>query len=360
MNDKLLNQFLNCGFFIGDLNEDKIWLMSSSIRQEKYLENNSFPFFYLNNFFSNKKNPFYKGLNFQEMNISDFQNIIEKESSKKPDIKWDQANKDFYLKQYSELKKELSLKVLKKGVPYTFQEGSCKLNNENKLYLIKNILKNRKQNSSYIYGFWKDDEGFIGTTPELLFIQKNNNIQTIALAGTVPNEKNVDKNKFINDPKMRNEHVYVIEGMKQTLEKFGEFSIGKTHLLELPKLIHLKTDINIKISENIDFDYESFLKELHPTAALGILPKNSKSSWLKSFESTKINRGYFAAPFGVVLNKNNSIFISTIRGMQWQNKKLKISAGGGVIQESIFADEWIEILSKINSIKDNLGLHSTN
>ncbi|BBH54516.1 chorismate-binding protein [Fluviispira sanaruensis] len=359
MNDILLNQFLNCGFFIGDLNEDKMWFMTSSIRQLKNQEENLFPFFYLNNFFSNKKNPFYKGLNFQEMSISDFQKIIDNNSSKKPNIKWKSANKDFYLKQYSELKKEISLKILKKGVPYSFQEGSCKLSKENKLYLLKNILKNRKKNSSYIYGYWNKSEGVIGTTPELLFIQKNNNIQTIALAGTVPNEKNVDKNNFINDPKMQNEHAYVIEGMKQTLEKFGDFSFGKTHLLELPKLIHLKTDINIKISENIDFDYESFLKELHPTAALGILPKNSKSNWLNSFESSKINRGYFAASFGVVLNKNNSIFIATIRGMQWQNNTLKVSAGGGVIQESIFADEWNEINTKINSIKDNLGLHST-
>ncbi|KAB8031017.1 chorismate-binding protein [Fluviispira multicolorata] len=357
MNENFLQHFLNYGFFIGDLNENRIWCMTSSIKNSSSIKNNSFPFFYLNNFFSNKKNPFYKGSFFQEFSIDEFQKIIDKESELKPKIIWKDIDKKFYLEQYSSLKKEISLRILKKGVPYSFQRGKSKLNNANKIYLLKNILKKRKQSSSFIYGFWNKEEGFMGTTPELLFIQKNNSIKTIALAGTIANDKNADKNNFLNDQKMNNEHSYVIHGMKETLSKYGNFSIGQTHLLELPKLIHLKTDISIDLFQTSEFNYEAFLKELHPTAALGTLPKYSKSKWLSSFETSKNNRGYFAAPFGVILNANNSIFISTIRGIQWKRENLNVSAGGGVIQESVFENEWNEITTKISSIRDNLGLN---
>jgi menaquinone-specific isochorismate synthase len=141
------------------------------------------------------------------------------------------------------------------------------------------------------------------------------------------------------------------------LSKFGKVKIGETKLLELPKLIHLKSDIKIELPKNTEFEFENFLKELHPTAAVGTLPKNPESNWLlPASMNERDNRGYFAAPFGIVLDDKNSICICTIRGMQWQNNFVKICAGGGVIHESELIKEWEEIVSKVEAIKYNLGV----
>ncbi len=356
MNNKSINDFLDFGYFIGVPSENKIWCMIPSYQNYSSAQHLKPPYFYLNNFYMSKNAPFYKGEFFFELSYSDLLEIILKEKSEKPNIEWDELDKDIYKDQFNSLKIEIKKCLLKKGVPYSYLQGNAKIKRENKIYLLKKILEGKNQNSSYIYGYWNKNEGFIGSTPELLFIQKNKDVHTIALAGTIQNEPGVYKEEFFLDTKMQKEHFFVVEGLKQSLIKFGKVIVGDTKLLELPKLIHLKTDIQIELRSNEIFNFEKFLIEIHPTAAVGMLPKNPQSNWLSQSESEVAKRGYYAAPFGVILNENHSICICTIRGMQWSGNSLKICAGGGVIYESEFDMEWEEIISKINAIKYSLGV----
>lgn len=356
MKNEILNDFLDFGYFIGAPSENKVWCMVSSYQTYHSSQDLKPPYFYLNDFYMSKNAPFCKGELFFELSYSSLLESILKEKSEKPNIEWDELEKDSYVSQFDSLKSEIKKNTLKKGVPYSFLKGHAQIKRENKIYLLRKILENKNQNSLYIYGFWNQNEGFIGATPELLFIQKNKNVHTIALAGTIPNEPGVKKEQFLLDTKMQKEHFFVLEGLKLSLFNFGKIIVGNTKLLELPKLIHLKTDINVELQSNEIFKFEKFLIEIHPTAAVGTLPKNHKSNWLIQSENEIANRGYYAAPFGVVLDENNSICICTIRGMQWDKNSLKICAGGGVIHESEFDMEWEEIISKINAIKHNLGV----
>ncbi len=356
MNNKNLNDFLDFGYFIGDPSENKIWCMIPSYQSYSSAQQLKPPYFYLNDFYMSKNAPFCKGEAFFELSYSDLQKIILNEKSEKPNIEWDVLDKDIYTGQFDSLKIEIEKSILKKGVPYSYLKGNANIKRENKIYLLKKMLENKNQNSSYIYGYWFKNEGFIGSTPELLFTQKNKNAHTIALAGTIQNEPSANKVEFLLDAKMQKEHFFVVEGLKLSLIKFGKVVVGDTKLLELPKLIHLKTDIHVELRSNEIFKFEKFLIEIHPTAAVGMLPKNPQSKWLSRSETEIANRGYYAAPFGVILDENNSICICAIRGMQWSGSALKISAGGGVIHESEFNLEWEEIISKINAIKYSLGL----
>ncbi|KAB8038741.1 hypothetical protein GCL60_07710 [Silvanigrella paludirubra] len=356
MNKNILNEFLESAYFIGSPNENKIWCMVSSFENYSFEEKITPPYFYLNNFYLSKAKPYCKGEVFFEMTYSEFSDFLQFENDEKPNIKWENVNKEYYLSKFLELKEEIKNNILKKAVPYSFINGNVKINKLNKLYLLKKLLENKDQKHSYIYGFWNKNTGFIGSSPELLFTQNVKNIHTIALAGTIPNNSSTNKNEFLLDPKMQKEHYYVIEGIKQSLNKFGKIKMGETNLLELPKLIHLKTDINIEIENQNLFQFHQFIDVIHPTPAIGSLPKNSQSNWLSESVVEHSNRGYYAAPFGVVLNDQKSICICTIRGIQWNEENIKICAGGGVIFESEFDLEWEEILSKINAIKHNLGI----
>ena len=357
MNNDFVSKFLEYGCVLGIPSENKVWCMAFEKNSFFASQNLNPPYFYLNDFYMSKSTPFCKGSLFFEFSYEDLLEKISNLKYDKPNIQWFNINKNNYINQFESLKIEINKSILKKGVPYSFLEGNAEVNIGNKIYLLKKLLENKSNNnSSYIYGYWDKNDGYLGATPELLFIQKNKFIHTIALAGTIANEPCAKKEEFLSDIKMQKEHFYVIEGIKQSLLKYGHVSIGDTSLLELPKLIHLKTNINIDLNNKENFNFEQFLMELHPTPAIGRLPKNSDSKWLSKTEKEKLNRGYYASPFGLVLDEKNSICVCTIRGIQWQGNKVKICAGGGVIKESQFDLEWEEIISKINGIKYNLGV----
>ena len=206
MNNIILNEFLQSGYFIGSPSENKIWCMSSSFKKYSSEKILAPPYFYLNNFYLSKSEPFCKGSSFFELSYSEFLTLLLNEESEKPNIKWEKISNEMYLSQFESLKIEIKENKLKKGVPYSFLKGNSHLTKMNKVYLLKSILESKRQNYSYIYGFWEQDKGFIGTSPELLFTQSGKDIHTIALAGTAPNQLETNKAQFQFDPKIQKEH----------------------------------------------------------------------------------------------------------------------------------------------------------
>lgn len=351
-----LEEFLKSGIFFSSSIENKIWCMYGALEEYQSNENLEYPYFYFSDFYFKNKNTFYKGKKFFEFTFDGFQTILKNSVGNVPDIKWEKFDNLYYQKQFDFIMKNIKSKEIKKGVPFSFLSGKSKIDSENKLFFIQNVVKNIKNNKCYLYGFWKNNEGVIGTSPELIFSQEYNNIYTIALAGTIKNEINVNKDNFINDPKIKNEHSFVIEGIKKAIKHFGNVDIGQTRLFELPYLLHLKTDIFLNFKT--EFNYLKLVHTLHPTPAVGIYPKNDQF-WLEESLLNTCKRKNFAAPFGLLLNKNKSFCICLIRGLQWDEfDKVQITAGGGVIEESNYQDELNEIKFKIHSIIKNLGLNN--
>ncbi|WGL61301.1 chorismate-binding protein [Pigmentibacter sp. JX0631] len=349
-----LEEFLNSGMFVSSPQENKIWCMYESIEKYQSNENLAYPYFYFSDFYFKNGKSFFKGNKFFEFSIETFQNILERDISEIPDIKWNKFDDLFYKNQYDLIKNSIKNKNIQKGVPFSFLPGNFEIDNKNKLYFIKNIIKNIKNNKCHLYGFWEENKGIIGASPELIFLQENNSIFTIALAGTIKNEINVDIDKFLHDPKMNNEHNFVIEGIKKSLNLYGEVKIGQTTIFELPHLIHLKTDIYLNL--NSEFNFLKLVNLLHPTPAVGIYPKNNQF-WIEESFLNSSQRKNFAAPFGIMLSNKKSFCVCLIRGIEWDNFDVQITAGGGVINESIYQEEMNEIKFKIQSIIKNLGLN---
>jgi menaquinone-specific isochorismate synthase len=352
MNKKILDKFLECGYFIGIPSQKKIFCLIPKLNTANF---ECYPSFYLNDFYMSQEKSFFSSDEFYDISFSSFFDLLSNESAEKPEIIWDKVEKDYYFNRFSTLKNEIINQRLKKGVPFTFLRGNFLIERKHKVYFIKNLLQNSSE-SSYIYGFWYNNWGSIGATPELLFTQENNIIKTIALAGTMQYNKNFNKLDMIMDSKIRKEHFCVIEGLKDSLSNIADVLIENTQVLQVTSLVHLKTNITAKIFDDIKFNFIEILKKIHPTAAVGILPKNSVSKWLNYCKTESFNRGYYASPFGVLIDKNHSFCVCTIRGIQWNKNELKICAGGGVIEESSFDLEWQEIISKIDAIKKNLSI----
>ncbi len=348
-----LNNFLESGIFITSPIENKIWCVYDSITKHSDSENLEYPYFYFNDFYFSRQKCFYKGKKFFEFTTKYFLEIISDYNDNSPKINWDCFLQDNYENQFRYIKNLISDSSINKGVPFSSLIGKAEINNENKIYLLKNLINKSLNYNTYVYGFWDEKEGFIGATPELVFKQNKKLVHTIALAGTIKNDKNVNKEVFSKDPKILNEHNYVIEGINKSLASFGHLKMSPTMVFELPHLLHLKTDIILHLFSQ--FEFLSLLKCLHPTPAVGIYPSNSQF-WQEEQKLNSKYRKLFAAPFGVLLNKNDSLCVCLIRGMQWNRTDIQITAGGGVVKESDFLNELDEILSKINSIIKNLGL----
>ena len=337
-----VNDFLNCGCFIAVPNLNKVWVLTNFSSFEKN-EENEFAF-YKNNFFLTEKYPWLRAENHYEMDLGEFKNFINKFNAIKPNIIWNSLNQENYKQQFDSLKNEIQNGNLIKGVPFTHQISHVELNKENLVYL-PNALFNYENRANL-----NQKQGFIGASPELLFTQNEKLIETYALAGTINNKKISDG----IDNKIIREHNLVIDGIKKDLANFGEISTEKTVLLKLEKFSHLKSVLQLQLKDN--FNYKHILAAIQPTPALGAFPKKEGFNWLYEIEEKIEKRFDYCSTFGICIDKNFSLCVGVIRCLQWQNNSLKITAGGGVIEESIFEDEWEEICMKIDSVKNYFKL----
>ena len=102
------------------------------------------------------------------------------------------------------------------------------------------------------------------------------------------------------------------------------------------------------------FDFNNYVKKLHPTPALGAFPKKAGAEWLLGYQK-KVDRKSYGAPFGYYHPPSQKVTcIVAIRQIQWGNRKIRIGAGCGVIAQSSLEKEWQEILLKIKKyVKKN-------
>lgn len=271
-----------------------------------------------------------------------------------PDFKWSQAFKADFTTQFLEMQKLINSGLLEKAVPVGRSEAQFSSDVLPQM-LIKNLLSDTTA-SGWIYGFWDQEQGFIGRTPELLFQSypiENKTITTMALAGTWP--KNAEQINDYNDPKIWNEHQIVVKDIKNQLSGLECVRHSVTEVIELKNLAHLKT--------HLEFQYNSVeqildvIRDLHPTAALGIYPRRSNISKKIQLMPLQSERKNFGAPFGLV-GKNLSHLVVGIRSVQWNRNQMHLYAGCGITKDSQLESEYQEILYKMDAVKKMLGLTS--
>lgn len=210
---------------------------------------------------------------------------------------------------------------------------------------LQKLFKNTSHMThGFMYGFWDKDEGCLGYTPEQLFSLQDNNIYTMALAGTGLNVGPC----LLNDPKELQEHLVVIDGLKQSLKGLVKLQIDKTVEIAFPPLKHLYTRCQgLRIKKN---NFEQLCHQLHPTAALGGYPKNLALTWIKNHNSDQKNHD-FGAPFGWYESYNKTSCLIALRGLSWYKHIINTTFGSGVIKESQLLNEWRELHLKHNQIK---------
>ena len=198
----------------------------------------------------------------------------------------------------------------------------------------------------YSYGWTHPDSGFAGATPELLFSLHGNRLETMALAGTARSE---DREVFAVDEKEIREHEYVAQTLASKLLDLGEVERLSREILDLGSIVHFLTTIGLELNSPQVAD--DLLKKLHPTPALGPLPRTTET--LKRLFEWRQRLGCpaeFGAPFGL-WDEGRFDAIVAIRGIWWNGGNLMLPAGCGIIEASRLVNEWRELRLKREAVK---------
>lgn len=236
-------------------------------------------------------------------------------------------------------KKELEKIVLSRKKIFTYDEKI-------ELPVMFNSLYHANKKSSHfsVYHQFNDHSAFISLTPERLFtLLKGKELETISLAGSAPrgetpNEEQDFEETLISNERLALEHNLVTQDIKEKLQGItSSLEISPLVTMKLPYIMHRQAVIKGQIKDDITpFD---LITTLHPTAAVGGIPSFNAKNRIKEIE--KDNRGYYAAPVGVI-SKDFSEIVVGIRSGFIDDQTLSVFGGAGIVPGSTADEEWKE------------------
>lgn len=226
--------------------------------------------------------------------------------------------------------------------------------------VIVSILKELTNNQtlSFVFAIEKEQDCFIGATPERLVRIDKQQLFSACLAGTAPRGKSKAEDEKIGqdlwkDKKNREEHNYVVSMIREALETYCDaINIPDEPVVyPLKNLQHLYTPVVANLKEG--FTIFDIIKGLHPTPALGGLPREASLTFIREHEF--LDRGWYGAPIGWLDAYANGEFAVAIRSAVIKDKKATLFAGCGVVKDSIPEEEYEETMMKFTPMLTALG-----
>lgn len=296
-------------------------------------------YLYFNSFWLEK--PTWQPVRIKEVSIADIQKTLPKAAP--ISLPWEPANVDTFRADFQKIQTAISNGSLKKAVPLAFEKTK---QTEGLFQHCLSYLLQAKQ--GFIYAYWTNSHWFLGLSPEALYEWNGEILRSNAVAGTAFREKDIN---LMQDSKERKEHEYVIQGIRESLASFGNVIVHPTHIVEMGPLQHLRAILEVATK---NLDGISCIESLHPTPAVGAYPLDKRRSYLKQLLSERPPL-VFASPFGLLTDKWHKVIVA-IRGLECLDQEVYVTAGCGIVKDSVLETEWKELKAKRDSIKKRLGI----
>ncbi|MFQ5649188.1 MAG: chorismate-binding protein [bacterium] len=227
---------------------------------------------------------------------------------------------------------------------------------------------------------------WIGATPELLLSQQNDELTTVALAGTRPvSPGNVtglpashvglepgserfrsgnqawepgDNGTFSHSEwaqkwseKEIDEQAIVSEFIRQAFahHKIDDYTEQRTESVRIGDLLHLQTKFKLEslASRGVNV-VDTLLHSLHPTPAVCGVPQSKALTFIERHESHA--REFYAGYLGPVnLGEQSHLYVN-LRCLQLLQNSALLYAGGGITIDSIPVQEWLETELKLDAL----------
>jgi isochorismate synthase len=222
-------------------------------------------------------------------------------------------------------------------------------------------LRDRQSDSTTFMIQRKDGQAFLGATPEVLVRLRTGRVDTVAMAGTrrrgqEAGDDEILGSELLASAKDRLEQQLVADAICQALDPVvSDLRVPEDpEVVRLPDVQHLRTRISgqLRSSANI-FD---LLRRLHPTPAVGGLPREPALRWLDDHEA--LDRGWYAGPIGWVDAQGNGEFVVAIRSVLMADQEAAAFAGCGLVAHSDARDEWEESIIKLQTVRRGLAFRT--
>ncbi|RFU63644.1 isochorismate synthase [Peribacillus saganii] len=222
--------------------------------------------------------------------------------------------------------------------------------------IIKTLME--EQPESFIFCLESGSDCFLGATPERLVKKTGNEVFSTCLAGSIIRGKTNEEDaqlgeELLTDEKNLLEHQYVVSMIAGALGSIcDEISVPeKPLLLKMRHIQHLYTPVSgFGKKEATIF---KMIEKLHPTPALGGLPKDKAMVIIR--ETELLERGFYAAPIGWTDGYGNGEFAVGIRSALIQGKNASLFAGCGIVEHSNPESEYQETMIKFKPMLSALG-----
>lgn len=334
------NEFLKTSAFYADVENDLL-ILAKGGQYSSTLKNHPTKFL-IKDFFE-KRFTFYYPQQVIQTSITKTLKII-KEFEQKPKVTQTKNFDYLYEDDFNHFKS--APPELQKVVLISREEFSTENTKSSLLHFFYSALN---FGTGYPYGFFNEQVGMIGATPELLFRMNGDVLSTFALAGTAKIE---DGELLLKSLKDLHEHHLVVQDIAEKLQDHcTEITKGEVHLHPFKNITHLRTDFRAIIKS--DSNPLELVNKMSPTAALGGYPMERSLEFLKATNYAQtFHQRVFGSSFGIISEKLVSVLVM-IRNIQWKEDVFFIECGGGVVESSELTNELNEIRLKRSVIKKN-------
>lgn len=215
----------------------------------------------------------------------------------------------------------------------------------------------------------RGDDTFLAATPELLVRVEGRVVTSAALAGSAPRGRHPEEDRAFGEAllasvKERSEHAYVVDALRIALaDRCASLEVpAAPRLRALFGIQHLETPIRGELAiggeSDGDEDVLGLVEALHPTPAVGGVPRSAAQSWLRQHEG--LDRGWYAAPIGWLDLGGGGDFRVALRSGLIRNglaakgeggaSRARLFAGAGLVEGSDPEAELVETRIKLRAL----------
>jgi len=212
---------------------------------------------------------------------------------------------------------------------------------------------------TYQFAFARENDVFLGATPEQLARVRDGKLVTIGMAGSRPRGATLEQdnqigNELLASTKDRIEQEIVVRAMREVLgDTCVQLQMSSIPtLLKLNSIQHLITHFSGTLSNG--YSLLDLVERLHPTPAVGGRPRAASMQWLREHE--RLDRGWYAGAVGWMDRNLEGEFVVAIRSALLHGNQATLIGGCGIVGDSEPEREYAESALKLKPMLAALGI----
>ncbi|MFD2177256.1 isochorismate synthase [Veronia pacifica] len=248
---------------------------------------------------------------------------------------------------------ELSKVVLSRAIEVATEDEI------DKAQFLKNLLSVNSKGYTFSADIG-DNKKLMGASPELLVAKKGTSLISNPLAGSRPKSSLDEENQtlslsLLNTAKDLHEHGLVVEEVERVMNRYCRslYTPMVPSVIETNTMLHLSTLVEGQVDDP-NISVLQVASELHPTPAVCGYPRHNAYEAIRDIE--EFDRGYFTGMVGWCDARGNGEWVVTIRCAEVDQKRMKIFAGAGIVDESLPKSELDETSAKMKTILKAAGI----